>query len=151
MLALAPSICHVLTGHSNSGLIEKLGIEKFPAGCLHGAVIYDNDGNVEQSMSLDPKFVQGVTELMKQHNKTTMLYVHDWVAMASLEQGGKTDWEAVSRGFDPCVKDERETDFLQKVLAGQEHIGKVSDSIPSVLARSEAHMYLRVADLPAYG
>lgn len=107
-------------------MIEQLGIEKFPAGCLHGAVIYDNEGNVEQAMSLEPKFVKGVTELMRKHNKTTMLYVHDWVAMASLEQGGKTDWEAVSRGFDPCVKDERETDFMQKVLAGEEQIGKVS-------------------------
>lgn len=77
-------------------------------------------------MSLDPKFVLGVTKLMKKHNKTTMLYVHDWVAMASLEKDGKQDWEAVSRGFDPCVKDERETDFLKQVLAGQEKIGKVS-------------------------
>lgn len=119
-------------------LIEQLGIEKFPAGCLHGAVIYDNQGNVEQSTSLEPNFVLGVTELMKKHNRTTMLYVHDWVAMASLEQGGKTDWEAVSRGFDPCVKDERETDFLKKVLAGEEHIGKIflpmdEDTVPEFL------------------
>ena len=54
-----------------------------------------------------------------------MLYVADWVAMASLEQGGKTDWEAVSRGFDPMVKDERDTEFLSKVLAGEEKIGKI--------------------------
>lgn len=62
---------------------------------------------------------------MKKHNKTTMLYVADWVAMASLEQGGKTDWEAVSRGFDPCVQDEREGDFIQRVLEGKEQIGKI--------------------------
>lgn len=114
----------------NSTLIEELGIEEFPMGCMHGAVIYDKDGNVEQHMALDPKFVLDVTELMKKHNKTTMLYVNDWVAMASLEAGGKTDWEAVSRGFDPCVKDARESDFLEKVMTGKEQIGKVSSRAP---------------------
>jgi Cof subfamily protein (haloacid dehalogenase superfamily) len=110
---------------SCGGLIQDLGIEEFPAGCLHGAIIYDNKGNIERYDALEPNFVLGVTELMKKHNKTTMLYVADWVAMASLEQGGKTDWEAVSRGFDPCVKDARQTDFLEKVLAGEEQIGKI--------------------------
>lgn len=110
---------------SCGSLIEELGIEEFPMGCLHGAIIYDKDGNIEQSMSLDPNFVVGVTDLMKQHNKTTMLYVHDWVAMASLEQNGKQDWEAVSRGFDPCVKDARNTDFLDQVMKGEQQIGKI--------------------------
>lgn len=106
-------------------LISDLDISCFPAGCLHGAIIYDKDGNIEKHSPLDPTFVLGVTELMKSHNKTTMLYVADWVAMASLEQGGKTDWEAVSRGFDPCVEDARGTDFLEKVTKGEEKIGKI--------------------------
>ncbi|KAK4047721.1 hypothetical protein OIV83_005229 [Microbotryomycetes sp. JL201] len=106
-------------------LVKELGIEEFPMGCLHGAIIYDKNGKIERSTSLDPQFVLDVTELMKKHNKTTMLYVHDWVAMASLEQNGKTDWEAVSRGFDPCVRDARETDFLDQVLRGDEQIGKI--------------------------
>lgn len=106
-------------------LIEELGIQEFPMGCLHGSIIYDKDGNIEHATYLEPNFVRDVTELMKQHNKTTMLYVHDWVAMASKEEGGKTDWEAVSRGFDPCVKDERESDFLQQVLDGKQQIGKI--------------------------
>ncbi|KAI5479139.1 hypothetical protein MNV49_003999 [Pseudohyphozyma bogoriensis] len=110
---------------SCAGLFKDLDIECFPAGCLHGAIIYDNKGHVERQHSLDPAFVLGVTDLMKRHNKTTMLYVADWVAMASLEAGGKTDWEAVSRGFDPCVKDARQTDFLQKVSDGSEKIGKI--------------------------
>ncbi len=108
-----------------SGLISDCDLGVFPAGCLHGAIIYDNKGNVEKYTAIEPSFVQRVTELMKKHNKTTMLYVADWVAMASLEQGGKTDWEAVSRGFDPCVQDEREGDFLQRVLDGTEKIGKI--------------------------
>lgn len=108
-----------------SGLIEDLHLDAFPSACLHGAIIYDKDGKIVQSTHLDPKFVLGVTELMKKHNKTTMLYVADWVAMATLEEGGKTDWEAVSRGFDPMVKDERTTDFLAKVLKGEEKIGKI--------------------------
>lgn len=66
----------------------------------------------------------GVTELMKRHNKTTMLYVADWVGMASLEQGGR-DWHAVSKGFDPCVKDVRDSNFLQQVLDGEEKIAKI--------------------------
>ncbi|KAM0755648.1 HAD-like protein [Meredithblackwellia eburnea MCA 4105] len=110
---------------SCGSLIDDLDISKFPAGCLHGAILYDPQGNVEQHRSLEPTFVRGVTDLMKKHNKTTMLYVADWVAMASLEQGGKTDWEAVSRGFDPCVRDARETDFLDKVASGEEKIGKI--------------------------
>ncbi|KAK4705186.1 hypothetical protein P7C70_g1016, partial [Phenoliferia sp. Uapishka_3] len=110
---------------SCGSLISDLDISKFPAGCLHGAIIYDKDGNIEKHSPLDPTFVLGVTELMKAHNKTTMLYVADWVAMASLEQGGKTDWEAVSRGFDPCVEDCRTTDFLEKVTKGEEKIGKI--------------------------
>ena len=126
ILALSPKIEHELTNISNySGLIKDLHLDEFPAACLHGAIIYDKDGKVEKSTTLDPKFVLGVTDLMKKHNKTTMLYVADWVAMASLEQGGKTDWEAVSRGFDPMVKDERDTEFLNKVLAGEEKIGKI--------------------------
>lgn len=65
---------------------------------------------------------------MKEHNKTTMLYVADWVAMASLEMDSKsgTDWEAVSRGFDPTITDQRETNFLDLVMSGQEQIGKVN-------------------------
>ncbi|KAL8290566.1 hypothetical protein RQP46_002824 [Phenoliferia psychrophenolica] len=110
---------------SCGSLISDLDLSSFPAGCLHGAIIYDKDGNIEKHSPLDPTFVLGVTELMKSHNKTTMLYVADWVAMASLEQGGKTDWEAVSRGFDPCVEDARGTDFLDKVVKGEEKIGKI--------------------------
>lgn len=123
---------------SCGSLISDLDISCFPAGCLHGAIIYDKDGNIEQHSPLDPAFVLGVTELMKSHNKTTMLYVADWVAMASLEQGGKTDWEAVSRGFDPCVEDARGTDFLEKVTKGDEKIGKIflpmdEDEVPRFL------------------
>ena len=70
---------------------------------------------------------------MKRHNKTTMLYVADWVAMASLEQGGKEDWEAVSRGFDPSVRDCRTTNFLDEVVAGNELIGKVR-CLPKLLS-----------------
>jgi hydroxymethylpyrimidine pyrophosphatase-like HAD family hydrolase len=141
-------------------LIEQLGIEKFPAACLHGAIVYDNEGNIDQATTLEPNFVLGVTELMKKHNKTTMLYVADWVAMASLEQGGKTDWEAVSRGFDPCVRDARETDFLEQVLAGKEHIGKVSPVLFRLLSRLRHRsleprpLTLRRSlfpDLPSYG
>jgi hydroxymethylpyrimidine pyrophosphatase-like HAD family hydrolase len=107
-----------------SGLIEDLGLSCFPAACLHGALIYDSNGNIVKSTHLDPQFVLGVNALMKKHNKSTFLYVADWVAMTSLEQGG-TDWEAVSRGFDPMVKDEREGDFLQRVMSGEEKIGKI--------------------------
>ncbi|KAM0787679.1 hypothetical protein ACM66B_003742 [Microbotryomycetes sp. NB124-2] len=106
-------------------LVKELGIEEFPMGCLHGAIIYDKNGKIERSTSLDAQFVLDVTELMKKHNKTTMLYMHDWVAMASLEQNGKQDWEAVSRGFDPCVRDTRETDFLDQVKRGDAEIGKI--------------------------
>lgn len=107
-------------------MIKELGISEFPTACLHGAIIYDKDGNIEQHSPLDPTFVLGVTELMKKHNKTTMLYVAEWVAMASLEQGGTTDWEAVSRGFDPSIRDSRDGAFLELVKAGKEQIGKVS-------------------------
>lgn len=62
-----------------------------------------------------------------------MLYVADWVAMASLEQGGKEDWEAVSRGFDPSVRDCRTTNFLDEVVAGNELIGKVR-CLPKLLS-----------------
>lgn len=57
-----------------------------------------------------------------------MLYVADWVAMASLEMDSKsgTDWEAVSRGFDPTITDQRETNFLDLVMSGEEQIGKVN-------------------------
>lgn len=109
---------------SCAGLFKELDIECFPAGCMHGSIIYDNEGNIEREHTLDPTFVLGVTELMKRHNKTTMLYVADWVGMASLEQGGR-DWHAVSKGFDPCVKDVRDSNFLQQVLDGEEKIAKI--------------------------
>lgn len=101
-----------------------MGLEGFPAACLHGAIIYDKEGNIEAATYLDPAFVVGVTALMKKHNKTTMLYVADSVAMCSLETGGQ-DWEAISRGFDPMVTDERDTDFLDRVLKGTAQIGKI--------------------------
>ncbi|GAA5880425.1 hypothetical protein JCM1840_007692 [Sporobolomyces johnsonii] len=106
-------------------LVQQLGVEEWPAACMHGAIIYDKDRNVEQSMSLEPHFVRDVSRLMRQHNKSTFLYVADSVAMVSKEEGGSKDWEQVTRGFDPVVNDERETDFMKRVLKGQEKIGKM--------------------------
>ncbi|CEQ40372.1 SPOSA6832_01956, partial [Sporobolomyces salmonicolor] len=107
-------------------LVQQLGVEEWPAACMHGAIIYDKDRNVEQSMSLDPHFVRDVSRLMRQHNKSTFLYVADSVAMVSKEEGGSKDWEQVTRGFDPVVNDERDTDFMKRVLKGKEKIGKVN-------------------------
>lgn len=103
---------------------------------MHGAIIYDKDGNIELHSPLDPTFVLGVNALMKKHNKSAFLYVADWVAMTSLEQNGTQDWEAVSRGFDPTISDQRETNFLDKVMSGEEQIGKVSSLLFSSLLSS---------------
>ncbi|BGP16055.1 hypothetical protein JCM10213_006809 [Rhodosporidiobolus nylandii] len=106
-------------------LVTQLGIEEWPAACMHGAIIYDKDRNVEQSMSLDPHFVRDVSRLMRAHNKSTFLYVEDWNAMVTKEENGTKDWEQVARGFDPAVRDERETDFMQRVLKKKEVISKI--------------------------
>ncbi|GAA5987998.1 hypothetical protein JCM5350_007856 [Sporobolomyces pararoseus] len=106
-------------------LVQQLNIEEFPAACLHGAIIYDKDRNIEQAMALEPHFVRDVSRLMRKHNKSTFLYVADSVAMVTKEENGSQDWEQVTRGFDPCVTDERESDFMQKVLKGQAKIGKM--------------------------
>ena len=45
--------------------------------------------------------------------------------MVTKEENGTKDWEQVARGFDPAVRDERETDFMQRVLKGKERINKV--------------------------
>ncbi|GAA6002474.1 hypothetical protein JCM10207_001140 [Rhodosporidiobolus poonsookiae] len=106
-------------------LVTQLNIEEFPAACMHGAIIYDKDRNVEQSMSLDPHFVRDVARLMRAHNKSTFLYVEDWNAMVTKEENGTKDWEEVARGFDPAVRDERTTDFMQRVLKKKEVISKI--------------------------
>lgn len=106
-------------------LVQQCGIEEWPMGCMHGAIIYDNKRNIDQSMHLDPHFVRDLSRLMRQHNKSTFLYVEDWNAMVTKEENGTKDWEQVARGFDPAVRDERETDFMQRVLKGKETIYKV--------------------------
>lgn len=106
-------------------LIAELGIEDMPTGCMHGAVIYNNKQEIEQQMYLDPHFVRDVSRLMRKHNKSTFLYVEEWNAMVTKEENGTKDWEQVARGFDPAVRDERETDFMQRVLKGKERINKV--------------------------
>jgi len=106
-------------------LIRELGIEDMPAGCMHGAIIYDHERKIEQEMYLDGHFVRDVSRLMRKHNKSTFLYVEDWNAMVTKEENGTKDWEQVARGFDPAVKDEREGDFMQRVLKGKERIYKV--------------------------
>lgn len=110
----------------DSDLVQQLKIEEFPAACLHGAIIYDKDRNIEQAMALEPHFVRDVSRLMRKHNKSTFLYVADSVAMVTKEENGSQDWEQVTRGFDPCVTDERDSDFMQTVLKGKSKIGKVS-------------------------
>jgi len=110
----------------HSDLVSQLKIEEFPAACLHGAIIYDKDRNIEQAMALEPHFVRDVSRLMRKHNKSTFLYVADSVAMVTKEENGSQDWEQVTRGFDPCVTDERDTQFMQTVLKGTSKIGKVS-------------------------
>ncbi|BGP07949.1 hypothetical protein JCM10049v2_003794 [Rhodotorula toruloides] len=106
-------------------LVKELGIEDMPAACMHGAIIYDKDRKIEQSMSLDPHFVRDVARLMRKQNKSTFLYVEEWNAMVTKEENGSKDWEQVARGFDPAVRDERETDFMQRVLKGKEKISKI--------------------------
>jgi hypothetical protein len=108
-----------------SDLVEQLNITDMPAACMHGAIIYDKDRNIEQSTSLDPHFVRDVSRLMRAHNKSTFLYVEDWNAMVTKEENGTKDWEVVARGFDPEVRDERNSDFMKKVLKGKEVISKV--------------------------
>lgn len=93
---------------------------------MHGAIIYNNKREIEQQMYLDPHFVRDVSRLMRKHNKSTFLYVEEWNAMVTKEENGTKDWEKVARGFDPAVRDERETDFMQRVLKGKERINKVS-------------------------
>ncbi|GAA5981640.1 hypothetical protein JCM10908_004548 [Rhodotorula pacifica] len=106
-------------------LIAELGIEDMPTACMHGAVIYNNKQEIEQQMYLDPHFVRDVSRLMRKHNKSTFLYVEEWNAMVTKEENGTKDWEQVARGFDPAVRDERETDFMQRVLKGKERINKI--------------------------
>ncbi|GAA5857546.1 hypothetical protein JCM8547_009332 [Rhodosporidiobolus lusitaniae] len=106
-------------------LVTQLNIEEFPAACMHGAIIYDKDRNIEQSTSLDPHFVRDVSRLMRDHNKSTFLYVEDWNAMVTKEENGTKDWEQVARGFDPEVRDERKSDFMQRVLKKKEVISKI--------------------------
>jgi hydroxymethylpyrimidine pyrophosphatase-like HAD family hydrolase len=102
-----------------------------PAACMHGAIIYDKDRNIEQSTSLDPHFVRDVSRLMRAHNKSTFLYVEDWNAMVTKEENGTKDWETVARGFDPEVRDERNSDFMQRVLKKKEVISKVCPALSS--------------------
>lgn len=111
---------------SCGSLIDELDLSSFPMAAMHGSVIYSKSREVEVDSSLDSEFVLGVTALMKKHNKTTMLYLKDSVSMASLEQGSQTDWEAVSRGFDPTITDERDSNFLDLVKTGEAKISKVS-------------------------
>ncbi|GAA5984362.1 hypothetical protein JCM11641_006195 [Rhodosporidiobolus odoratus] len=106
-------------------LVTQLGIEEFPAACMHGAIIYDKDRNIEQHMYLDGHFVRDVARLMRAHNKSTFLYVEKFNAMVTKEENGTKDWEQVARGFDPAVTDERTTDFMQKVLKKKEVISKI--------------------------
>ncbi|POY74876.1 hypothetical protein BMF94_2149 [Rhodotorula taiwanensis] len=106
-------------------LIKELDLADMPAGCMHGAIIYDHKHQIEQQMYLDPHFVRDVARLMRKHNKSTFLYVEEWNAMVTKEENGTKDWEQVARGFDPAVRDERETDFMQRVLKGKERIYKI--------------------------
>ncbi|GAA6027354.1 hypothetical protein JCM8097_002621 [Rhodosporidiobolus ruineniae] len=106
-------------------LVQQLGVEEWPAACMHGAIIYDNNRNIEQQAYLDGHFVRDVSRLMREHNKSTFLYVEDWNAMVTKEENGTKDWEQVARGFDPEVRDERQSTFMQRVLKGKERIYKV--------------------------
>lgn len=65
---------------SDSGLLKHLDIECFPAGCMHRRLIYDDKGIIERKQMADPTFVLSVTDLMKHHDKTAMLYVAEWHA-----------------------------------------------------------------------
>jgi len=133
-----------------SDLVSQLKIEEFPAACLHGAIIYDKDRNIEQAMALEPHFVRDVSRLMRKHNKSTFLYVADSVAMVTKEENGSQDWEQVTRGFDPCVTDERDTDFMQTVLKGKSKIGKVSRT-SSYLSDRSLTAFAHLKDVPSHG
>ncbi|GAA5835667.1 hypothetical protein JCM11251_002989 [Rhodosporidiobolus azoricus] len=106
-------------------LVEECNLQDMPAACMHGSIIYDKDRNVEQHLYLDPHFVRDVSRLMRTHNKSTFLYVEEWNAMVTKEENGTKDWEQVARGFDPAVRDERTTDFMQRVLKKKEVISKI--------------------------
>jgi len=106
-------------------IIDALDLHAFPAACCHGSLIHAPGGELLSQASIDPEVVVGIAEKLRNANKTVLLYRATDVAMVSKESGSNTDWEQVSRGFDPMVVDQRDTDFLERVKKGEAVISKI--------------------------
>lgn len=109
---------------ATSFIIDALDLHAFPAACCHGSLIHAPGGELLSQASIDPEVVVGIAEKLRNANKTVLLYRATDVAMVSKESGSNTDWEQVSRGFDPMVVDQRDTDFLERVKKGEAVVSK---------------------------
>lgn len=106
-----------------------------PSGCCHGSIIYSPDGKIESQTGIGPEIVCAVTEYLQSINKSVFIYEHNSVNCVYLEEHPSLDFYAITRGYDPSIRDMRGTDYMDRVRAGQVVVTKMCQSflLPSLV------------------
>lgn len=110
------------------------GLEDMPSGCCHGSIIYTPEGKIETQTGIGPEVVSAVTDFLKAINKSVFIYEHDSVNCVYLEDHPSLDFYAITRGYDPSIRDMRGTNYMDRVRSGEVVVTKMCKFSPSFLA-----------------
>lgn len=101
------------------------GLEDMPSGCCHGSIIYTPEGKIESQTGIGPEVVCAVTDFLKGINKSVFIYEHDSVNCVYLEDHPSLDFYAITRGYDPSIRDMRGTNYMDRVRSGEVVVTKM--------------------------
>lgn len=114
------------------------GLEDMPSGCCHGSIIYTPEGKIESQTGIGPEVVCAVTDFLKGINKSVFIYEHDSVNCVYLEDHPSLDFYAITRGYDPSIRDMRGTNYMDRVRSGEVVVTKMF--LPMEVALVNEHM-----------